>query len=455
MNSFIKKVKSGKKLLKNFGKKFKKSSSSSSPSSQVINETCEKCNDVDCNVKYFKRNFQNWTSGNNDIDTFIQSTQLSAHYNVDDVLEWVPYEKFYNIEYIAKGGYGMVYKANWIDGIIFDWDDKIKNWKRKDKNKLVALKKLNDSNNIDLEFMNKIVSHYKVNFSDRIIKFYGITQDPKTKHYIMIFDYAENGSLRNYLNKNFNNLNWENKISFLNDIAIGLEHIHENEINHQNLHTGNILYMGDINICITDIGLCKPVDCSSTSENNICGVLPYMAPEILQGQNYTKASDVYSFGIIAYEIISGLPPFHDLSHDENLAIKICQGHRPRFNIMVPQLIVKLIKRCLDANPLKRPTTKEITKVISQLLDGWDCLELRKQINEIYETNQSNLTLSYGIHPEAIYISRLLNFNNLPTPKNYSNYYERDDDIITMEDSGLLLIDTIDNSQINVSVTYYS
>jgi serine/threonine protein kinase len=79
----------------------------------------------------------------------------------------------------------------------------------------------------------------------------------------------------------------------------------------------------------------------------------------LRGQNYTKASDIYSFGIIMYEVISGLPPYYDIRYDDNLAIKICQGLRPRFNINVPQLFVRLIKKCLDANPLNRPTANEI------------------------------------------------------------------------------------------------
>jgi serine/threonine protein kinase len=75
------------------------------------------------------------------------------------------------------------------------------------------------------------------------------------------------------------------------------------------------------------MGLCKPADynASGNTKNNIFGVLPYVAPEILRGQDYTKASDIYSFGIIMYEVISGLPPYYDVSHvchDENLAMKI-------------------------------------------------------------------------------------------------------------------------------------
>src|SRR5438045_6756315 len=114
------------------------------------------------------------------------------------------------------------------------------------------------------------------------------------------------------------------------------------------------------------MGLCRPADYNkleNTNKINVYRVLPYIAPEILRGQNYTKAADVYSFGIIMYEVFSGLPPYHDVSHDKNLAMKICLGFRPRFNIKVPQLIVHLIKSCLDANPLNRPTANEVRGIL--------------------------------------------------------------------------------------------
>src|SRR6266496_3547485 len=189
-----------------------------------------------------------------------------------------------------------------------------------------------------------------------IVKLYGITQDPETKNYMMVLDYAKDGSLRNYLNTNYNKLSWNYKILHLFLIVYGLEHIHDNGIIHRDLHVGNILSnYGDFFIC--DMGLRKPVgyNASENMKKSTYGVLPYMAPEILRGQNYTKASDIYSFGIIMYEVISGLPPYHPVSHDINLAIKFCQGLRSKFNIKVPQLIVHLIKSCLDANPLNRPT----------------------------------------------------------------------------------------------------
>ncbi|GBC40280.2 kinase-like domain-containing protein [Rhizophagus irregularis DAOM 181602=DAOM 197198] len=365
------------------------------------NGYCEKC-EVNtrsywckaCNAKRFQQNFKNWTSGNNDIDKFIQDTQLSAtHWS--EVLEWIPYNKFYDIEYIAKGGFGKVYRAKWIDGQIERWDNENQNWRRFDSNMFVALKSLNNSENVTLEFINEIKLHSKIGaYTMNVIIAYGITQDPETKNYMMVLEYAENGSLRNYLNKNYSELDWENKLKNLLNIASGLEKIHENELTHRDLHIGNVL-MNHSQTIITDMGLCKPADYkeSESAKNKIYGVLPYISPEILRGQNYTKASDIYSFEILN------------------------QWYREFSNL----------------------------------------IELQKQIKEAEEINHSlstssipltNLGLTYETHSEAVYTSRLLNFNNLPEPKNSDDYYdERNDNIISENFSESLQINI---SQLKIS-----
>ncbi|PKY63193.1 kinase-like protein, partial [Rhizophagus irregularis] len=199
-----------------------------------------------------------WTSGNNDIDKFIQETQLSEHASnirIRNALEWVPYDRFYDIKYIAKGGFGKVYRANWIDGYLVNWDDENKNWMRYNQNMFVALKSLDNSKNVTLEFMNEIISHnIGRTDNDFIVRFYGITQDPETKNYIMVLDYAEDGSLRNYLDKEYNKLNWDKKIDYLRYIVDGLKCIHEKELVHRDLHIGNILKL-KYKTVITDMGL--------------------------------------------------------------------------------------------------------------------------------------------------------------------------------------------------------
>ncbi|RGB24796.1 hypothetical protein C1646_772594 [Rhizophagus diaphanus] len=423
---------------------------------------CKKCKDT-CYTEYFQQNFKNWTSGNNDIDKFIQDVQTSYCYT-NNVLEWIPYNKFYDIKYIAKGGFGKVYKAKWIDGCIDKWDNKHQNWERKDQNMFVALKNLDNSKNITLKFMNEIILHFKVSLNKCIIKLYGITQDPVTKNYIMVLDYAEHGSLRNYLNTCNNKLSWNDKINYLHSIAHGLKDIHEKELIHRDLHIGNILRCRNVT-CITDMGLCKPADynASENSKNSIYGVLPYIAPEILRGQNYTKAADIYSFGIIMYEVISGLPSYHDVSHDTSLAIKICKGLRPRFNMKVPQLIEHLINRCLDVNQLNRPKAKEIKEVLSQwYIESYSKYhhknaEIRKQIKEAENINNSGTNLGivpYKTHSEAIYASRLLDFTeslqiNISLLK-FNNLKPKNSDRSCKEPDNAININSTESKQANIS-----
>jgi hypothetical protein len=124
----------------------------------VLGYCCKECNKI-CSAIYFQENFKNWTSGNDDIDKFIQKTQLSiqAHYidsKVSDiVLEWIPYNRFNNIKNIEKIG---VFKANWIDGYIFKYSLFTHDWERVDQNMIVTLKSLNDIKNTTLEFLNKV-----------------------------------------------------------------------------------------------------------------------------------------------------------------------------------------------------------------------------------------------------------------------------------------------------------
>jgi hypothetical protein len=120
----------------------------------VLSDVCIECAEI-CNAMHFQKNFENWTSGSNDIDKFIQDIQLSAHDDASKALEWIPYDRFYDIEYITER---KVYRANWIDGSIAYWDqwDVIdKNWMRYGDT-IVILKYFSNLNDIALEFTNMV-----------------------------------------------------------------------------------------------------------------------------------------------------------------------------------------------------------------------------------------------------------------------------------------------------------
>ncbi|POG81412.1 kinase-like domain-containing protein [Rhizophagus irregularis DAOM 181602=DAOM 197198] len=177
--------------------------------------------------------------------------------------------------------------------------------------------------------------------------------------------------------------------------------------------------------------MCQPANNKEKSDKKeaVYGVLPYMAPEVLHGYQYTKAADIYSFGIIMNEYLSEEIPFNDIPHDHILAVKICKGLRPKISEHIPKFLVDLIMKCWDAKAENRPSAKELY----QILKIWEETEFDddeiysqminyEKIREIKFKNRSNENKSESIktHPQAIYTSRLLNFKNLPEPVNSSD-----------------------------------
>ncbi|CAI2168917.1 11419_t:CDS:10 [Funneliformis geosporum] len=126
-------------------------------------------------------------------------------------------------------------------------------------------------------------------------------------------------------------------------------------------HSGNIL-QGNNNSYISDFGLTGPAD-KQKSDDRIYGVLPYIAPEVLNGEPYTFASDIYSFGVIMAEYSSGNPPFYDREHDYKLSLDICNGLRPEFGKGTPEFYKILAYRCMNANPNQRLTSDELYDIL--------------------------------------------------------------------------------------------
>ena len=113
-----------------------------------------------CNSKWFQQDFLNWTSKNEFIDKYIQETQLNTQYS-SDVLEWIPYNEFENIESISEGTSNILYKATWLNGPIKKWSDNKNKWIR-DNNKIVILKNFNVNNlsSLSEDFLNKVCLIY-------------------------------------------------------------------------------------------------------------------------------------------------------------------------------------------------------------------------------------------------------------------------------------------------------
>ncbi|RGB34895.1 kinase-like domain-containing protein [Rhizophagus diaphanus] len=290
------------------------------------------------------------------------------------------------------------------------------------------------------------------------LSFYGMTKDPETEELIIISEYADKGNLRSVLLHNFNNTLWKDKILYLTWIIHGLNSLHKLGYFHKDFHSGNILQIvkpdgddGNFNASyISDFGLSGPSN-KQNSDDKICGVLPYIAPEVLNGEPYSLSSDIYSFGIIMAELSSGRPPFYKRNHDINLALEICNGLRPEFGKGTPEIYKKLAYKCMNANSNQRPTAEELFDIVDfwrqTTYDNMYQEEKKigykgKEIIAIFEEADKeipNISNSYEKNPDAIYTSRLFTFSYLTKPVNSSiitNYLNDEENNKDCQDSQL-------------------
>ncbi|CAG8780015.1 3166_t:CDS:1, partial [Racocetra fulgida] len=203
---------------------------------------------------------------------------------------------------------------------------------------------------------------------DSMVECFGITRDPETSCYMFVIRLC-NENLYQFLKRTRGRLDWRNRIDMLYEIVNGLKQIHDYGFYHGNLHGGNLLTemtTNGINIRISDTGLHGPPDRNSST---VYGVLPFIAPEVLKGDKYTQASDVYSFGIIMWVMSSCIPPFNQISHDHDLAALICDGLRPKINENIPDIYSTLMTRCWHQDPKQRPKVAELCNTLSQFASG--------------------------------------------------------------------------------------
>ncbi|CAB5209773.1 unnamed protein product [Rhizophagus irregularis] len=316
-------------------------------------------------------------SGNSNIDEFLNFTKFNMNNQVYDYvnninknsnplniykndfalklkIEWVPYSRITNLKEIAEGGYGKIYKAS-INGNI------------------VAVKEFLNSQDPSKYFLNEIKSLYQCydNKFEYIIKCHGITKNPMTDKFMFIMKYANGGDLHNYLQENFTKITWKKKMHILWRISDGLQTIHEKDFIHRDFHSG----------------LSQPAN-NTLSNNEIYGVIPYVAPEIFKGAAFSKASDIYS---MVYKIIDGI--------------------RPEITDDTPEDFVNLIKKCWNPEPRKRPSAKRICESFNLWANMEKDVDQFNQAEEIrLELIQSKLLGPESIgksHSKATYTSRPL------------------------------------------------
>ena len=137
---------------------------------------------------------------------------------------------------------------------------------------------------------------------------------------------------------------------------------------------------------------------------------------MIPGKEYIFTTDIYSIGMLMWEISSGQPPFASFDHNYDLAMKIINGMRPRIVPGTPLEYEKLMKQCWDADPLKRPNVYTLGDKIDNLNSYLNEKE-QQQTNNNIDTQLNTNTSSGSINPLARMFSRIHIFDDLPEPRN--------------------------------------
>ena len=260
-------------------------------------------------------------------------------------------QRYEIIEHVGSGGMADVYKAH--DRIL---------------DRIVAVKILHAQLASDEEFLRRFqqeaqgaarLSH------PNIVSIYDVGED-KNRHYI-IMEYIAGETLKTLIQRE-GPLSVDLSLRIAREIACALAHAHANHLVHCDIKPHNILVTSDGRVKVADFGIARAITSTTmTYDGNVVGSVHYFSPEQAKGTKITPKSDVYSLGIVLYEMLTGRLPFHGettvsvaLKHlqEEPLALRQIDGH-------IPPIVEAIVLKALTKDPEERPDSFELIEDIVQ------------------------------------------------------------------------------------------
>ncbi|KAK7845462.1 serine/threonine-protein kinase STY13 [Quercus suber] len=194
-----------------------------------------------------------------------------------------------------------------------------------------------------------------------IVRFIGACRKPMV--WCIVTEYAKGGSVRQFLMKRQNRaVPLKLAVKQALDVARGMAYVHEFGLIHRDLKSDNLLINADKSIKVADFGVAR-IEVKTEGMTPETGTYRWMAPEMIQHRPYTQKVDVYSFGIVLWELITGLLPFPNMTAVQAAFAVVNKGVRPIIpNDCLPTLS-EIMTRCWDANPDVRPPFTEVVRML--------------------------------------------------------------------------------------------
>ena len=270
----------------------------------------------------------------------VNKIQYDKIYNIKN---FVPVMNFNEPKIVGTGSYGEVIV---VKNII--------------NNKLYAIKHMSKKHlNKTLRTLNGIKQEINIQsriYHPNIVRLLYVKED--NENYELVMEYANYGNLFYYIRKK-KYLTEKESFKYFIQIANAIYFLHLNDIIHRDIKPENILIYEENNVKLCDFGWCVRLD--GKQRQTFCGTTEYMAPEIINNDKYNKSTDVWSLGILLYEMTHGYSPF--IPHKENFkSSEIMQNirkHELKFKKDISDECKELICRLLENNKEKRWKVEDI------------------------------------------------------------------------------------------------
>uniref|UniRef100_A0A8C8DSP7 Mitogen-activated protein kinase kinase kinase 7 n=1 Tax=Oryzias sinensis TaxID=183150 RepID=A0A8C8DSP7_9TELE len=291
--------------------------------------------------------------------------------------EEINYEDIEVEEVVGRGAFGVVCKAKW-------------------KGNDVAIKTI-ESESERKAFIVELRQLSRVNHPN-IVKLYGSCSNPVC----LVMEYAEGGSLYNVLHgaEPLPCYTASHAMSWCLQCSQGVAYLHgmkPKALIHRDLKPPNLLLVaGGTVLKICDFGTACDIQTHMTNNK---GSAAWMAPEVFEGSNYSEKCDVFSWGIILWEVITRRKPFDEIGGPAfRIMWAVHNGTRPPLIKNLPKPIESLMTRCWSKDPSQRPSMEEIVKIMSHLMKYFPESDVPLQYPYLYsddgQISSATSTVSY-------------------------------------------------------------
>ncbi|XP_059666606.1 wall-associated receptor kinase 5-like [Cornus florida] len=274
-------------------------------------------------------------------------------------------DNFNESRFLGKGGLGTVYKGMLTDGSI------------------VAVKKSNIIDETQVgQFINEVIILSHINHRN-IVKLLGCCLEIEVP--MLVYEYVSNGTLSDHLHdEGYGSMSWNNRLRVAGEIAGALAYLHSyasTTIFHRDIKSSNILLDENYRAVVSDFGLSRSVPLNKTHLTTLVGgTFGYLDPEYFRSGQLTDKSDVYAFGVILAELLTGRKAVSSDRSDEGLVLNFRSSMKQNRlfetleTIVVNdgredeiQVVATLAKKCIKLNARKRPNMKEVAAELDRLI----------------------------------------------------------------------------------------